>query len=120
MPGVGISIGLSRLFFQLMDNNIISAEKESLTKALIVSMTENYEYCAKIANTLRQNGIKVQINFEDQKIGKKFKYANNIKVQNVIIIGEDEITNNKITIKNMNTGEQKTLTLEEMVAELKE
>ena len=113
MPGVGISIGLSRLFFQLMDNNIISAENESISKVLVVSMTEDYGYCAKIAGELRKQGIKAQVNFEEQKLGKKFKYADNIKVEYVIIIGEDEIANNQITLKNMKTGEQKTITLEE-------
>ena len=119
MPGVGISIGLSRLFFQLIDNNIISAENESLTKVLVVSMTDNYEYCAKIAAELRNNGVKAQVNFEEQKIGKKFKYADSIKVEYVAIIGEDEIANNQITLKNMQTGEQQTMTLEEAVEKLK-
>ena len=119
MPGVGISIGLSRLFFQLIDNNIISAENESLTKALIVSMTDDYSYCARVANDLRKEGIKVQVNFEEQKLGKKFKYADNIKVEYVIIVGEDEIANNQITLKNMKTGEQQTVELEKAVEILK-
>ncbi len=119
MPGVGISIGLSRLFFQLIDNNIISAENESLTKALIVSMTDDYSYCARVANDLRKEGIKVQVNFEEQKLGKKFKYADNIKVGYVIIIGEDEIANNQLTLKNMKTGEQQTMELTKAVEILK-
>ena len=119
MPGVGISIGLSRLFFQLMDNNIISAEEESISKALVISMTKDYSYCAKIASYLRENGIKVQVNFEDQKIGKKFKYADNIKVEYVIIIGDDEVKNNKISLKNMKTGEQQTIDLDEALKRLK-
>ncbi|MBR3134938.1 MAG: histidine--tRNA ligase [Clostridia bacterium] len=119
MPGVGISIGLSRLFFQLIDNNIISAENESLTKALIVSMTDDYSYCARVANDLRKEGIKVQVNFEEQKLGKKFKYADNIKVEYVIIIGEDEIANNQITLKNMKTGEQQIMELAKAVEILK-
>ena len=119
MPGVGISIGLSRLFFQLMDNNIISAEDESISKVLVMSMTEDYGYCAKVASYLRENGIKVQVNFEDQKLGKKFKYADNIKVEYVIIIGDDEVKDNKISLKNMKTGEQQTINLEEALNILK-
>lgn len=115
MPGVGISIGLSRLFFQLMDNDIISAEKESIVKALIVSMTDNYEYCANVAVKLREAGIKVQVNFEEQKLGKKFKYADNINVEYVIIIGEDEIESKQVTLKNMKTGEQERLSLEDVI-----
>ncbi len=120
MPGVGISIGLSRLFFQLMDNNIISAENESISNALIVSMTDNYEMCADVARKLRDNDLNVQINIEEQKLGKKFKYADNLNVKYVIIIGEDEIKNNVITLKNMFTGEQQTITVEEAIKIIKE
>ena len=113
MPGVGISIGLSRLFFQLIDNNIISAENESISDVLIISMTDNYDMCAEVATKLRDSGLNVQINIEEQKIGKKFKYADNLNVKYVIIIGEDEIKNNVVTLKDMETGEQQTLKLED-------
>ena len=119
MPGVGISIGLSRLFFQLMDNNIISADNESISKVIVISMTDDYSYCANVAATLRKNGIKVQVNFEDQKLGKKFKYADNIKVEYAIIIGDDEVQNNKLSLKNMKTGEQQTVDVEEALKILK-
>ena len=109
MPGVGISIGLSRLFFQLMDNEIITAKGQSISDVLIISMTDDYDMCASVATKLRENNLNVQINIEDQKIGKKFKYANNINVKYVIIIGEDEIKNNVVTVKNMETGNQETV-----------
>ena len=115
MPGVGISIGLSRLFFQLTDSNIISVDKQSIADVLVISMDNNYEKCAQIASTLRQNGLKVQVDFEDKKIAKKFKYADKLNINYVIVIGEDEIKNNVVTIKNMSTGEQNTVTLEESV-----
>lgn len=120
MPGVGISIGLSRLFYQLIENNIISAEGQTISDALIISMTEDYDMCAKVATKLRENNIKVQVNLENQKIGKKFKYANNLNVKFVIIIGEDEIKNNMITLKNMITGEQSTISFEEAMKIIKE
>ena len=119
MPGVGISIGLSRLFFQLIDNEIISAKGEAISDVLVISMTEDYDICAKISAKLRENGINTQINMENQKIGKKFKYADNLNVKNVIIIGEDEIKNNVVTLKNMITGEQQTLELEEAIKIIK-
>lgn len=115
MPGVGISIGLSRLFFQLTDSNIISVDKQSIADVLVISMDNNYEKCAQIASTLRQNGLKVQVDFENKKISKKFKYADKLNINYVIVIGEDEIKNNVVTIKNMITGEQNTVTLEESV-----
>jgi len=119
MPGVGISIGLTRLFFQLMDNNIISAEGQSISDALVISMTDNYDMCVEVAAKLRENGINVQVNLENQKIAKKFKYANNLNVKYVIIIGEDEIKNNLVALKNMETGEQQTLKLEEAIILIK-
>ena len=115
MPGVGISIGLSRLFFQLTDSDIISVENQSIADVLVISMDNNYEKCAQIASTLRQNGLKVQVDFEDKKIAKKFKYADKLNINYVIVIGEDEIKNNVVTIKNMSTGEQNTVTLEESI-----
>ena len=115
MPGVGISIGLSRLFFQLTDSNIISVDKQSIADVLVISMDNNYEKCAQIASNLRQNGLKVQVDFEDKKIAKKFKYADKLNINYVIVIGEDEIKNNVVTIKNMSTGEQNTVTLEESI-----
>ncbi len=115
MPGVGISIGLTRLFFLLMDNKIISAENESISDALVISMSDEYEKVAEVATILRENGIKTQINIEDQKLAKKFKCADRLNVPYVIIIGEDEIKNNVVTLKNMVSGEQKTTTLEEVI-----
>lgn len=115
MPGVGISIGLSRLFFQLTDSNIISVDKQSIADVLVISMDNNYEKCAQIASNLRQNGLKVQVDFEDKKIAKKFKYADKLNINYVIVIGEDEIKNNVVTIKNMSTGEQNTVNLEESI-----
>ena len=119
MPGVGISIGLSRLFFQLTDSNIISVDKQSIADVLVISMDNNYEKCAQIASTLRQNGLKVQVDFENKKIAKKFKYADKLNINYVIVIGEDEIKNNVVTVKNMLTGEQNTVTLEESIKIIK-
>ena len=115
MPGVGMAIGLTRLFYLLTEYNIVSAENESISEALVVSMTEDYDVCAKIAEKLREAGIRTQLNIEQQKIGKKFKYADKLNIKNVIIIGEDEIKNNVVTLKNMDTGEQNTITLEEAI-----
>lgn len=107
------------MFFQLIDNEIISAKGEAISEVLVISMTEDYDICAKISAKLRENGINTQINMENQKIGKKFKYADNLNVKNVIIIGEDEIKNNVVTLKNMITGEQQTLELEEAIKIIK-
>ena len=119
MPGVGISIGLSRLFFQLIDNNIISSDKESPFDVMVISMGEQYEKCAEVATKLRENNINVQVNIEKQKIGKKFKNADNLNAKHVIIIGEDECKNNVVALKNMITGKQEILSIEEAIKILK-
>ena len=119
MPGVGISIGLTRLFFLLTDNNIITMQNQSISDVLIISMGNEYDVCAKIASKLRQNDLKVQLNIEEQKLGKKFKYADKINVKYVITIGENEVENEVLTLKNMNTGEQKTVKIEEAVKIIK-
>ena len=119
MPGVGISIGLSRLFFQLTDNNIISIDNQSIADVLVISMDNNYQECAKIASILRENDLKVQVDFENKKIAKKFKYADKLNVNYVIVIGEDEIKNDVLTLKNMKTGEQQTIKIEEAIKIIK-
>ena len=115
MPGVGISIGLSRLFFQLVDNGIISVENESIADVLVISMGDEYNACTEIASELRNNGIKTQLNIENQKLAKKFKYANKLNIKYVIVIGEEELKNSVVTLKNMITGEQYTVSLAEAI-----
>lgn len=115
LPGVGISIGLTRLFYQLREANIIGENASStLSQALIIPMgDECIEHSIKIASDLRENEIVCEIYFEDGKVGKKFGYADKLNIPYVILIGSDEINQNKVTLKNMSTGEQQTITLEE-------
>ncbi|MBP3801155.1 MAG: histidine--tRNA ligase [Clostridia bacterium] len=119
MPGVGISIGLTRLFFLLMDNGIISADDESISDVLVISMSDEYEKVAEIATKLRENDIKAQINIEEQKLAKKFKIADKLNIKYVIVIGEDEVKNGVVSLKNMITGEQENLTLEDAIKVIK-
>ena len=109
LPGVGISIGLTRLFYQLNEIKLIQANKKSISDILIISMTENFEYVAKIANKFRNEGKKVQIYFEDKKIKAQFKYADKLQIPYAVVIGEDEVNSNTYTIKNMETGEQENI-----------
>ncbi len=106
LPGVGISIGLTRLFYQLNEIKLIEAKKKSIADVLIISMTNNFEYVAKVANKFRNKGKNVQIYYEDKKIKNKFKYADKLQIPYTIVIGEDEEKLNTYTIKNMITGEQ--------------
>ena len=115
MPGVGISIGLTRLFFQLTDNKIIEAGNRSISKVMIISMVDDFSKSIEVATKLRKNGINTQIYTDNAKIKNQFKYANRLNIPFVIVIGEDEIQNNTVSLKNMETGEQENITIEEAV-----
>ena len=118
LPGVGISIGLSRLFDQLMDNGILKVEDAKVTDMLIVPFCDDYEYIYKVYNTLKENNVKVDICYLDKGFKQKMKYANKINVKYAILIGEDEIKENVVTLKNMETGEQEKITVEELLKKL--
>lgn len=106
LPGVGISIGLTRLFYKLNELQLIKAEKKSVADVLIISMVDDMEVPIKIASKLRNEGKKVEIYLNNKKLKAKFKYADKLEIPYVIIIGEDEIANNILKIKNMETGEE--------------
>ena len=119
MPGVGMSIGLTRLFFVLNDVNLIKTQQKSISKVLILSMVTDLKPAIETANKLRNEGINTEIYFDDKKIKAKFKYADKLQIPYVIVIGEDEILTNTLTLKNMTTGEQERKTLEEIIELLK-
>ena len=115
LPGVGISIGLTRLFFVLNEINLIKAEKKSISQILIISMVEDFSKSIEIANKLREAGIETEICFENKKMKNQFKYADKLNIPFVIVVGEDEINTGKYTIKDMQKGEQEQLYIEEIV-----
>ena len=115
LPGVGISIGITRLFDQLCNLNIIKTTKNSIADVLVVSMSSDIAPCLPIANALRNVGICTEVYMDDKKIKTKFKYADKLKIPYVIVLGDSEIENNVLSLKNMVTGEQKTLSLEDTI-----
>lgn len=119
LPGVGVSIGLTRLFYQLREANLIKAVDNTLTEVLVIPMENCLEKAIQIANKLRDNEINTQIYLEDVKLGKKFGYADKLDIPYVIIIGTEEIENNRYTLRDMKTGEQASLNLEELINHLK-
>ena len=119
LPGVGISIGLTRLFFILNDIGLIKTEKESISEALIISMTQDLKPAIQVANALREAEINAEIYFDEKKLKTQFKYADKLKIPYVIVIGENEIEKNMYTLKNMTTGNQEQKTITEIIEELK-
>ena len=114
LPGVGVSIGLTRLFYKLNELNIIKAEKKSVADILIIPMVENLEEPIKLATKLRNVGINTEIYLNDKKLKAKFKYADKLEIPYVIVIGEDEIKSGEITLKDMKTGEEEKLPIDEV------
>ena len=120
LPGVGISIGLTRLFYKLNELNLINTVQKSISKVLIIPMVKDLEKPVILATELRKRGINTEIYLNDKKVKAKFKYADKLKIPYVIVIGEDEINNNVVTIKNMETSEEKKVSFEtdDIVAEI--
>lgn len=119
LPGVGISIGLTRLFYKLNELNALKEEQNSIAKVLVVSMVEDNSKALEVATALRNKNINAEVYLENKKIKAKFKYADRLAIPYVIVIGEDEIANNIVTLKNMQTGEQETLKIEEVIKKIK-
>ena len=110
LPGVGISIGLTRLFYQLNEVGFFKNDTNScITKALVIPLNKNIDYAISFANTLRKRGVITEIYLEDAKIVKKLGYANKLGIPFAILIGDEEVQNKTVTIKNMVTGDQTTV-----------
>ncbi|MBR1875052.1 histidine--tRNA ligase [Candidatus Saccharibacteria bacterium] len=106
LPGVGISIGLTRLFYVLNANNLLEEESEKPIDIVLIPFSENeYEYTFRLADNLRGSGKKVDINLTDKKVGDKFAYSGKI-AKFASVIGEREVETGNIEIKNLETGEK--------------
>lgn len=120
LEGVGISIGLTRLFSQLRDLGIIKENpSSSLTKILVIPMGETMDYSVGVVKSLRQNGIVSEVYLEDTKFNKKLSYANKLGIPFTIIIGDEEVNSGILTLKDMNKGEQLKLSIEEIINKVK-
>ena len=117
LPGIGISIGLTRLFYVLNELNLIKAEQKSISKVLVIPMAEDLKVPIEIANTLRKQGINTEIYLNDKKLKAKMKYADKLQIPYVIIVGEDEIDSGIVKIRNMETGEEKEWNYNESLKE---
>ncbi len=113
LPGVGISIGLTRLFYVLGEQGYLNDDLlTSPADVLVLPMTEDFSAAIAFATSLRRVGIRTQIYTEAKKFKAKMNYANQIGVPFVAFLGEDEIASSSVSIKNMRTGDQETIPLE--------
>lgn len=120
LPGVGISIGLTRLFDQLIKKEVIKIGSATLTKVLILPMTDNFELSLELAKKLREKDISTEVSFDiESKMDKRLGYANKLGIPYVIFIGPDEISKGVYTLKNMQTGEQEEFSEQELLEKIK-
>ena len=120
LPGVGISIGLTRLFYVLDEQGLLNPELPAApADALVLPMTEDPAPAIALAQQLRAAGIRVQLYGEQKKFKQKMSYADKIGVPYAVLLGEDEIAAGKCSVKDMRTGEQVLLSPEEAVVHIR-
>lgn len=119
LPGIGISIGLTRLFSQLKEIELIENSKRSLTQVLVIPFDKkDIRYTLNLASKIREAGINTDVYYQNKGMKQKMKYADRLDIPYVVLIGEDEVNANKAMLKNMLTGEQQLLTVEEIIEQL--
>jgi len=112
MPGVGISIGLTRLFYVLQEQGLLNETFLSApADILIIPMTDDLSHSVNLATLMRESGLRVQIYSENKKFKSKVSYADKLGIPFVVFLGEDEINRGLITVKNMSSGEQTTASI---------
>ena len=111
LPGVGISIGLTRLFYVLDEQGLLnSGINTSPADALVIPMTQSPAAAIAIAQSLRAQGVRAQVYGEQKKFKQKMTYANKLGVPYIVLLGDDEIAQGKCSVKDMRTGEQVCVT----------
>ena len=110
-PAVGVSFGLSSIYEILKNREIF--DRESLIDIYVVPMQTEIE-SLKLANQLRNLGYRVEVDYSGRKVKKSFEFANKEKIPYVIVLGEDEITNREFNLKNMNSGDQTKIKLDNL------
>ena len=114
LPGVGISIGLTRLFYVLDEQGLLNDKLPTApADALVLPMTADPAPAIALAQSLREEGLRVQLYGEQKKFKQKMTYADKLGVPFVVLLGEDELAQGKCSVKNMTTGEQVTVTASE-------
>ena len=117
LPGVGISIGLTRLFYVLDEQNLLNGEVNTCAcDALVIPMTASPAAAITLSTELRSQGLRVQLYGEQKKFKQKMTYANKLGVPYIVLLGDDEIAQGKCSVKDMRSGEQVCVTPAEAAA----
>ncbi|MEN1971241.1 histidine--tRNA ligase [Luteimonas sp. MJ204] len=112
LPGVGISIGLTRLFWQLREAGLVAAERSPVDVLVALFDDAGLDDALALSQRLRAAGLNVETQFEPRKLGKQFQYADRAGIRHVVVRGEDEVARGVATLKDLLSGEQVEVTLE--------
>ncbi|MDO5561566.1 MAG: histidine--tRNA ligase [bacterium] len=115
MPGVGMSIGLTRLFFQLKEMGWFDFTQKTISQIVVLPLTQNLAEVLKIAAQLRENDIATEVYLQEAGLKKKLKYANDLGILFALFVGDDELATQTVVLKNMLTGEQENLKLAQVI-----
>ena len=119
LPGVGISIGLTRLFYVLGEQHMLNGDMNTApADALILPMTADLSPAIRLATAFREQGIRTQLYLEQKKFKAKMSYADKLTIPYAVFLGEDEIAQGKCSVKDLRTGVQETLTPAEAAAQI--
>ncbi len=121
IPACGFSLGLERILVVMQERGMFPPELETNSAEVLVTVwnEDSIGESLNLAHELRQQGLRVLLYPEADKLGKQFKYAAQINVPFVCVLGETELAENKVTLKNMQTGEQETITREKISEKVK-
>ncbi len=121
LPGVGISIGLTRLFFILNEQKMLNGERNTApADVLLLPMAEDLSPAVELATRFRNAGVRVQLYGEQRKFKAKMNYADKIGVPFVVFLGEDEVRDGVVACKDMRSGEQTKLGFDETLARVRD
>jgi histidine--tRNA ligase len=119
LPGVGVSIGLSRLFYKLREAGVVSSHRRTLARCMVASFDDaQFGEALQIAAELRRAGVATILNTESVPLKKKLRYADRLGIPLVVLIGEEEVRGRFATVKDMATGENKPIPRQQLVEEL--
>ena len=116
LPGVGISIGLTRLFYKLLEAGVVKPAQQSLARAVVMPMGESeLAWSLEVVAVLRKAGVAAILNTEPTGLGKKFKYTDKLGIRYAVVIGEQEIARETVTVKDLQSGDQSEMSLTQLV-----
>jgi histidyl-tRNA synthetase len=119
LPGVGISIGLTRLFWQLREAGLLKAADSSVQVLVTQMDAAQLSYCLTVAKELRDAGIAAEVALEGGKLGKQLKYADRAGIRFAVVAGEDELSRDAVAVKDLRRGDQFEVPRAELVKSLR-